>query len=238
MHFHVRDSEGQHTLDAGLYREALLALEREEGLLCQISSEGLGRYTPQQQARCVFESGCKLASVAFREIMADGSATARRFYDEARERALHLQHILYTPCEAASLWKMVEEGAVASEGLCLLFVYGSYAKGIRGMPSFEVFLKNCLSHFEASLESAEAPLWFLCSFGKGEQARLLQATRRGGHTRVGFENNLMRADGCLASSNAQQVTALVARMRAQKLKPADYAETRALLSLPDTRTIA
>ena len=228
MHFHVRDSEGQHSLDAGLYREALTALEAEQGLLCQISSEGLGRYTPHEQARCVFASGCKLASVALREMTADGLATACRFYDEARARAIHLQHILYTPAEAADLQRMVEEGAIDRKGLCLLFVYGSYGEGVRAMPSFDIFLEECLKPF-----CEEEPLWFLCSFGEAEQARLLQAAERGGHARVGFENNLARCDGSLAESNAEQVASLAEALRAREVEVAGVEKTHALLGLPE-----
>ena len=236
MHFHVRDSEGRHVLDAGLYREALKALETEEGLLCQISSEGLGRYDPHEQARCIFDSGCTLASVAWREMTAGGLATARKFYNEARERAVHLQHILYTPSDVAGLQRMVEEGGIGREGLCLLFVYGSYGEGVGNMPPLENFLEDCLKPF-----GAEEPLWFLCSFGEAEQACLLQAAGRGGHARVGFENNLVRCDGSLAASNAERVAAVAEALRrqgrgrgqdrGQDIAIAGVAETRALLGL-------
>ena len=237
MHFHVRDGEGRHSLDAGLYREALAALKKEQGLptsnpissgglLLQISSEGLGRYSPCEQARCVFESGCEFASVSVREMTADGMATARSFYEEARERAVHLQHILYTPSDAAGLGRMVEEGVVGREGLCLLFVYGSYGEGVGGLPPLDIFLQECLKPF-----CGEEPLWFLCSFGKGEQACLLEAARGGGHARVGFENNLVRCDGSLAASNAEQVASLVAALRTRKMGVAGVQETRALLGL-------
>ena len=234
MHFHVRDADGQHSLDAGLYREALAALRVEEGLLYQISSEGLGRYSPQEQARCVFDSGCKFASVAWREMNTDGSTVARKFYDEAHERAVHLQHILYTPAEAEGLRRMLEDGIIRKQGLCLLFVYGSYAQGVRGMARLDSFLQDCLSHFCPPLRSPShdedsLPLWFLCSFGKGEQACLLQAASGGGHARVGFENNLKRCDGSLATSNALQVASLVSALRAQKTEVASLKETRTLL---------
>ena len=243
MHFHVRDDEGQHSLDAGLYREALAALRVEEGLLYQISSEGLGRYAPQEQARCVFDSGCKFASVAWREMSADGSAVARKFYDEAHERAVHLQHILYTPAECEGLRRMVEEGIIRRQGLCLLFVYGSYGKnisnisggisgGVGGMPPLDKFLRDCLSHFASPLYAeGSLALWFLCSFGDGEQARLLRAASGRGHARVGFENNIRRCDGSLAASNAEQVASLVLALRAQKTEVASLKETRALLGL-------
>ena len=234
MHFHVRDRGGRHSLDAGLYREALAALEAEQGLLYQISSEGLGRYNPQQQARCVFDSGCKYASVAWREMTADGLADdmvrARRFYEEARERGIHLQHILYTPSEAAGLRRMVEEGGIGKEGLCVLFVYGNYERGVEDMPPFDDFLRDCLSHFSACLGD-EKLLWFLCSFGVGEQGYLLRAAGRGGQARVGFENNMMRHDGSLAASNAEQVASLVKGLRAQKLEVASLIETRLLLGV-------
>ncbi len=227
MHFHVRNDEGRHSLDAGLYREALKDLEAEQGLLYQISSEGLGHYAPCEQARCVFESGCRFASVAWREMNAgeQDRAAARRFYEEARERSVHLQHILYAPCDAVGLWRMVEDGVIDGEGLCVLFVYGEYGRGIDGMPPLDEFLDACLRPF------GEVPLWFLCGFGIGEGEYVLRGARRGGHVRVGFENNVLRGDGGEAEDNAERVAEVVAGLRECGQEVVGVRETRALLGV-------
>ena len=48
LHLHVRDAEGRHVLDAGLYRETIAAVRCAAGadFLIQITTEAVGRYAP------------------------------------------------------------------------------------------------------------------------------------------------------------------------------------------------
>lgn len=255
MHFHVRGTRGEHSLDAGLYREALREIEPHAGgMILQISSEsrGVGKnssqklgknssqnssqkfgkslakssddvlYSPHQQARCIFASDCRAASVSFREICSEGFAFAQSFYAEAAARGIHLQHILYSASEAESFQRALSTGVVVSASghrLCVLFVFGRDATcGASDSASFAAFIASCLQPFE-SLDNASLdkplPLWFSCAFGKQEQARLLQASllqpsrkrddssrvERGSRlsiesgVRLGFENNLYASQG-------------------------------------------
>ena len=54
LHAHVRDDEGRHVLDSGRYRE-LLALMAEAcpDMPCQITTEAVGIYSPQDQSQCL-----------------------------------------------------------------------------------------------------------------------------------------------------------------------------------------
>jgi 3-keto-5-aminohexanoate cleavage enzyme len=81
-----------------------------------------------------------------------------------------------------------------------LFVLGRYTEPAKVRP------RDLLAFLEAW--DVDLP-WALCAFGAIESACVLTAAGLGGHVRVGFENNLWRADGSLAESNAD----LVAQMR-------------------------
>ena len=50
--------------------------------------------------------------------------------------------------------------------------------------------------------------WFTCAFGSNEQACVMKGIKRGGHARVGFENNLQLPDGEIAQSSAALVSSL------------------------------
>jgi 3-keto-5-aminohexanoate cleavage enzyme len=69
-----------------------------------------------------------------------------------------------------------------------------------------------------------------CAFGPREAACVLVAAGLGGHARVGFENNLWRADGSLAASNAELVEQVAAGARLLGRDIADVATTRAILA--------
>ena len=45
----------------------------------------------------------------------------------------------------------------------------------------------------------------ICAFGENETECLVYAAARGGHVRVGFENNRLHPDGRIAINNAERV---------------------------------
>ena len=47
--------------------------------------------------------------------------------------------------------------------------------------------------------------WMVCCFGQTENSAVAEAARLHGHARVGFENNLVLADGSVAPDNASLV---------------------------------
>ena len=56
MHFHVRDENQQHVLDAGLYREAIAELSQKlPALHLQMTTESVGRYSPEDMRRVTEE---------------------------------------------------------------------------------------------------------------------------------------------------------------------------------------
>ena len=101
LHLHVRDAEGRHTLDAGLYAEAIAAVDSTApGLAIQITTEAAGRFQPAAQLRYIEAVRPRDASAAVREVMADADIAAR-FYGFAAEADVSLQHILFDDADAA-----------------------------------------------------------------------------------------------------------------------------------------
>ena len=53
LHAHVRDRQGAHVLDAGLYRELIAEMGlRAPAMAVQITTEAVGRYSPAEQRLC------------------------------------------------------------------------------------------------------------------------------------------------------------------------------------------
>ena len=79
MHLHVRDADQQHVLDAGLYREALQELGAAvPAMHFQITTEAVGRYTPEQMRRVAYDVMPPGISVGLQEMMPGLSAGRRR----------------------------------------------------------------------------------------------------------------------------------------------------------------
>jgi uncharacterized protein (DUF849 family) len=226
LHAHVRDDDAQHVLDPLRYQALFDGLADEvPDMLLQMTTEAVGRYTPQQQARCVYAVKPRLISMAVRE-MAGGNSDpdfARDFYRRAREQEVHVQHIVYDGDDLNRLFSLQSRGVIPGGRLCALFVLGRYLEHRESEPAdIEPFLE---ARGDRDLD------WFVCAFGSREHDCALSALRRGGHARVGFENNLLRPDGSLAENTAEQVAALRSAALSAGIEIADAARTREILGI-------
>ncbi|PPB79587.1 uncharacterized protein (DUF849 family) [Albidovulum inexpectatum] len=213
LHAHVRDTKGQHVLDAGLYAELLAELNVAcPGLYVQVTTESVGRYSPAEQRALVETLRPPAVSIAVAEITADDDDAANaRLFGLCHEAGIEVQHILYGPQDIARLALMVGAGIVSAEGLCVLHVLGRYVPGQVSTPD------QLLPVLEAQNSAGLAPDWALCAFGPHETECLVAAVASGGKARIGFENNRLMRDGRVARDNAERVAELIAELRAAGL---------------------
>jgi uncharacterized protein (DUF849 family) len=210
IHAHVRDTEGRHVLDAGLYAELLAELARAvPDMAAQITTEAQGRYSPAQQRAVVAAvPAATSVSVALREMLTeDDPAAARGFYHDCAARGVAVQHILYDLGNIDRLAAARAAGTVPGGACQVLLVLGRYTDGQRAVPAD---LTAPHARLMALLPDAD---WGLCAFGPAETACLVAAHRLGGKMRVGFENNLTNADGTRAADNAARVRDLRAALK-------------------------
>lgn len=201
LHAHVRDAEGGHVLDAGLYAELLAELARSvPAMRLQITTEAVGRYHPADQRRLVETLRPAMVSVALREITAEPDmAITRRFFAFCAEADIAVQHILYSPAEVDGLARLIDHGVIANRGLQVLHVLGRYTAGQQSSPG------DILPALRHQTAAGLAPDWAVCAFGPSETDCLVAARRAGGKVRIGFENNFWNRDGSLAADNAARV---------------------------------
>lgn len=205
IHAHVRDAAGRHVLDAGLYRELLAELATAvPGMVVQLTTEAVGRYTPEEQRALVRDLRPAQVSVALREMTAgQDAAVLTQFYHWAADADVAIQHILYAPDEVRMVEALVSRGVIPGDRLELMFVLGRYDAAHDSRPAD---LEPFLAERQGAIAGAG---WAVCAFGRNETACLLSGLRRGGKARIGFENNLLGADGRPAASNAARVRELV-----------------------------
>lgn len=198
LHLHVRDTKGRHSLDAGLYREALSELDRVlPELPVQITTEANGQYEVEEQLGLLRTLRPRWASVALRELDRAPNL-ARHFYAEAAEMGTTLQHIVFDANDAALLGRLQQEKSI-DETASVIVVLGRYTADANSNPADL-----------APLLAALPPIgkWMLCAFGENEHTCLVEAARRGGDLRVGFENSTTSPGGTLWPSMAASVSAL------------------------------
>lgn len=225
IHLHVRTVEGQHSLDAELYRSAIHAVRAVAGdqMAIQITTESVGLYTPEAQIEVVREIQPEAVSLALRELIPDEAHIdqAAEFLSWLRVQGIAPQYILYTPEDVARFHELRRVGVIPQLHPWVLFVLGRYAGPTESRASD---LLGYLEHHE------NGSPWSACAFGRTEAATVLTAAALGGHVRVGFENNVRRRDDSLAQTNADLV-GQIRREAALVDRPlADIEATRAFLT--------
>ena len=217
LHAHVRDENGAHVLDAGLYRELLDEMQRAvPDMACQITTEAVGRFSPAEQRAVVRRVAPSAVSISVREMLSEGeSAEVSAFYHEQADAGCAIQHILYGVDDGTLLRDLCERDVVPMGNLQLLFVLGRYTEGQQSRPQdldpFVTFLRDWEASIGCQLD------WACCAFGMAETACLSHAIKLGGKARIGFENNLHHADGRLATDNADRVAALLSALAEKDL---------------------
>ena len=225
LHAHVRGDADEHLLDAGRYRELIAEMAAQApDMLVQVTSEAVGRYTPEQQTAVVRAVHPRMASMGLREITGQFTHTdiARAFFAWCDDNAVHLQHILFSREDLQRFLAYREQGIIPQTQRCLMLVLGRYSADQESTPAdLEPFLQHDLSEFD----------WFICAFGRREQDCALHAIEAGGHARVGFENNLFLPNGDLADSSAALVASLVETLAVRGIAPDSAEQARQRLGV-------
>ncbi len=207
LHAHVRDQDQVHVLDAGLYRELIAEMnEQVPDIDVQITTEAVGRFSPDEQRKLVRDVMPSAVSVSLSEMFSDDdNAAAIGFYQWASAAGIAVQHILYDTKELERFIELAHRSEIPSGQHQLLFVLGRYAPGQQSKP-------DDLVPFIETIENSAAGLdldWAVCAFGFNQRNCLVEAIRRGGKARIGFENGLVLGNGRIARDNAELVDDLV-----------------------------
>jgi len=204
IHMHVRDDQGLHVLDVARYNSAVEAVRRATGdrMFIQVTTEAVGRYSPQDIAVILDQVHAPAFSVALREIMPD--AAAEKYGADVLAGTIGsgklVQYLLYHPSELERFISLVEKGVIPDSNLDILFVLGRYG----GSDTDPAYLTDYLEVFRASC-IADRTEWMVCAFGPPETRALAATLALGGKARVGFENNFHHANGTIAADNAARV---------------------------------
>lgn len=210
LHLHVRDKDAGHVLDAELYVEATKAVRAAVGddMVIQITTEAVGKYTAPEQMAVVRAVRPEAVSLAVRELIPDAAheTDAAAFLKEIVGFGCAPQYILYSAEDVARLQDLRRRGIIPGNRANVLFVLGRYSRDQESDP------RDLLPFVEHWDPATDGP-FSVCAFGRKEGACVLTAGGLGGHARVGFENNVLCADGSTAGDNADLIAQVVAGAR-------------------------
>ena len=200
IHLHVRDGQCAHSLEPDRYRAAIAAVRERVGdrLVIQVTTEACGIYTSQQQMTVVKDLKPEAVSLALRELCPDENSEtdAAEFFTWLKTEDVMPQYILYSAEEVIRFEDLRRRGIIPDDWPFVLLVLGRYSDSLQGDP-------DLLDGYVEGLQQDVA--WMVCCFGRSENEAVVEAARRHGHARVGFENNLKLPDGTMAPDNAALV---------------------------------
>lgn len=207
IHFHTRDRDGRHLLDAEASREAMAAVRKLCGdrLILQATTEQAGRYARAEQIAFTRALKPEAITIAPREFVPDAASeteTAGLLEWLHRERTL-IQYILYDTNDLARFLDLKKRGLIPGERPSVLYVLGRYSSDGQSRPT------DLLPFLGEGL----GLVWSVCAFGLREGACALAAMTLGGHARMGFENNFHLHDGSRAADNAALIAQSAADAR-------------------------
>lgn len=224
LHLHVRDREGRHTLDADAYRTAIRAISERTGdaLIVQVTTEAVGRYSAREQMAVVRELRPEAVSLALRELCPDSTAeaSAAGFFAWLAAERIWPQYILHSLDDLRRFDTMRRRGVFAEDHPSCLLVLGRYEHRQADPQHPDQDLDLLLPSVAPGVP------WSVCCFGPREHEAARDALGKGGHVRLGFENNLRLADGSHAADNAALIAQFTATLEGSGRRPATADEVR------------
>lgn len=224
LHLHVRDNNGLHSLDAGLYNDVFAALHDVIGkdLVLQMTTESGGIFERDAQMAAVREVRPEAVSLALRELAPTDTHKGEfsDFLAWMHKEAIAPQVILYDREDLNRLVTWANEGAIDGAQTSVLYVLGRYTEGQKSNP---VDLLSFLGVDKLPFRD-----WMVCAFGPNEARCAALAALLGGHVRVGFENNFYLPSGDIAGSNTELIDATASMLKNLHVSLANSSDVRAL----------
>ena len=171
LHFHVRDNDGLHVLDAGLYKEALRELESiVPKMHLQITTEAIGIYSPEQMQNLIYNVETPGISIGIKEMIPSGNPSNEdiKVYKYLVEKETKIQHICYFPEELEILSKLIKVAELPNENTWCMFTIGHYT----GRKSDPNLIPNFIDSKKKNGINGD---WAICAFSVEEKECIKKA---------------------------------------------------------------
>lgn len=224
-HLHVRDREGNPTMDVGAFRVAAAAITAATDLVVQFTSGG----------GVQDDANARIAPLELNPEMASLTTGTVNFGDYVFFNPPWLIAALYRRMRERSVlpeFEIFEPGMIASAER----VYAEHGDGHHRHFDFVLGVPGAMPAWDDSVEFLARHLpdgatWSATGVGAAHLRVATDAIRLGGHVRTGFEDVRWFERGVLASSNAQLVGRVADMARQAGRAVATPADARGILSL-------
>ena len=130
IHFHIRDENGQHVLDAELCKKALSELEQKvPNMHLQVTTEAIGKYLPEEMRKLAYDVMPPGISIGIREMIPSRNPTSDdlELYKNLTDAGTKIQNICYEPEDLDLLSNLLSMSNISKNGVWCMFVIGHYS---------------------------------------------------------------------------------------------------------------
>jgi 3-keto-5-aminohexanoate cleavage enzyme len=207
-HLHVRDSEGNPTMNVDFYDAALTAIRHATDVIVQFSSGGA--VTDTEDVRIApLDLQPEMASLTTgtvnfgSEVFWNPPALIERFYGRMMDLGILPEFEIFEPGMIANAQRVYDERAESHHR------HFDFVLGVPGaMPAWDDSVAYLAQHTPAGAT------WSATGIGRRHLAVTKPAIDLGGHVRTGFEDVIYFERGRLADSNAQLIDRVASMGRA------------------------
>ena len=224
-HLHMRDDDGQGTMDKEKFRETILLIREKCDIIINCTTSGDLNATDENRMAHLIELKPEMAS-----------------YDAGSMNWMHNSLFLNTPQFLEKLGTTMIENQVKPEieifdaGMVYNALY-YLKKGFLKAPLHFQFVLGAAGGTAATVENLvylkslipEDSTWSALGIGSGHIPIMLTGIAMGGHLRVGMEDNVFYANNQLATSNAELVARAARLIRESNKTVASSEDARNIL---------
>jgi 3-keto-5-aminohexanoate cleavage enzyme len=229
VHIHVRNDDGTPSQDAELFRKAIAAIRKKSDILIQVSTGGAVGMSVDERCGPLTLSGSERPDMATLSCgtVNFGSDVFMNPRPLIRQIAQRLADKHLTPeLECFDVGMIDEARALAKEGFISFPAHFDFVLGVGG----------ALAAQESALDFMRSYIppdcsWTCAAMGRFQLPFVTLSASKGGHARVGLEDNIFLSKGVLAKGNHELVAAAAQLAKQAGRKLATPSEARALLRL-------
>ena len=234
IHVHVRDDNGQPTLDLARVTDAVTALREATDLVVQVSTGG-SVHDSFEARLAVLDSdpdSCSLSCGTLNfgdDVFANPWPFMVELYSQTQQRGIVPEFEIFDLGQVTSMRRLLDTLGAPAGGS----VHADFVMGVPGgMPATTEALVAAVRALPSEAS------WSATGVGRGSVPTMLAALSCGGHLRVGMEDTLTYSRGRPAESNAELVERAANLATTALRPPLSPQEARDMLGIRDRRVRA
>lgn len=225
IHLHVRKEDGTPTQDKEVFRRAIDEIRKRTDIIIQVSTGGAVGMSAEERAQPL-ELNPQMASLTVGSCNFGDEIFANPFPLIKRLAAIMKERDIVPEIEIFDVGFLDNVRLLIKQGVLTPPLHFDFVMGVPGAMGADEDLLNFLIS-----RLPEGSTWSVAGIGRFEFPMAELAIKKGGHVRVGLEDNIYIEKGVLAKGNSELVSKVVQMAKEYNRPIATIEQARSILRL-------